>query len=133
MISQRLNDNANNKGDLMAKNSDDEFDFALWLQELGHGATNKQATEQLRKLITACAETGSKGSLTLTIKAGTAGGMAELKASIKSTIPQPPLPGGTYYVTPSGALATEDPRQLALPKKILDIQPVRTPPRGDAS
>ena len=102
-----------------------DFDFALWLQELGHGATNRQATEQLCKLVNACRETGKTGSLVITIKAGTSGGLAELSAAIKTTMPQPALPGGTYYVTEDGALVTEDPRQISMPAKILGPTPIR--------
>lgn len=111
----------------------ENFDFADWLQEFGHGATNKQATDRLRELVAACQETGQKGSLQLTIKVGTAGGLAELKASIKTTVPQSALPGGSYYVTKDGGLVTEDPRQAELPlAKKLDIAPIRGP-KGDAS
>jgi len=109
----------------------DDFEFALWLQEFGHGAANKQATDRLRRLITACEETGKTGSLQLTIKVGAQGGLAELKASIKTTEPQPALPGGSYFVTETGALVTEDPRQMSLPKKVLDMAPIRN--KGGAS
>lgn len=104
----------------------DDFDFATWLQEFGHGATNRQATELLRKLIPACQETGKAGSITLTIKVEAVAGLAELKASIKTTVPQSPLPGGSYYVTETGALVTEDPRQLSLPRKTLEPIPFHT-------
>lgn len=101
----------------------DDFDFAEWFQEFGHGSANKQATELLSKLIPACQETGKAGTLTLTIRVGAVGGLAELKASIKTTVPQSPLPGGSYYVTNTGALVTEDPRQLTLPRKTLEPIP----------
>lgn len=107
----------------------EDFDFALWLQEFGHGAANRQASEQLCQLIKACRETGKAGSLQITIKAGAADQLAELKASIKTTMPQPSLPGGSYYVTADGALVTEDPRQLNLPApRVLDLKPVK---KGD--
>jgi len=105
--------------------ADDEFEFAPWLQEFGHGSANKQATDRLRRLISACVETGKTGSMTIAIKVGSLGGLAELKISIKTTEPQPALPGGAYYVTDSGGLVTEDPKQLSLPKKVLDIAPIR--------
>jgi hypothetical protein len=107
----------------------DDFDFALWLQEFGHGAANKQAGDQLRQLVNACRETGKAGSLQLTIKVGAADQLAELKASIKTTCPQPSLPGGSYFVTSEGALVTEDPRQQKLPMpRALDIAPIK---KGD--
>jgi hypothetical protein len=103
----------------------DDFDFASWLQEFGHGATNKQATGLLQKLISACQETGKAGSIVLTIKVGAVGALAELKASIKTTVPQPELPGGSYYVTEAGALVTEDPRQTSMPRVVLEPVPFR--------
>lgn len=110
----------------------EDFDFALWLQEFGHGATNRQAGEQLARVVAACRETGKAGTLVLTLKVGAADNLAELKASIKTTLPQPSLPSGSYYVTEKGALVTEDPRQLQLPKKVLDIAPIRNRDKGDA-
>lgn len=104
----------------------DEFDFAEFIREFGHGATNKQAGVKLREVVMACALTGKKGSLTISIAIGAGGGLAELRASVKTTKPEPPLPGGSYFTTDAGALANEDPRQLTLPKKVLDAAPIRT-------
>lgn len=77
-------------------------------------------------MIAACASTGKKGGITLKIVCGSAGGLAELRASVTVTKPEPALPGGTYYTTETGALVNEDPRQMKLPAKVIDVQPVRT-------
>ncbi len=95
--------------------TDDDFDFALWLQEFGHGATNKQLGNVTREVLQACRDNGGKGTITLTLKVGAADGLAELHASVKVSKPMPALPGGSYFVTSEGALVTEDPRQAKLP------------------
>jgi hypothetical protein len=105
----------------------DGFNFAQWLEEFGHGATNKVASERLAEIVKACELTGQKGQLTIKIAVGAAGGLAELRAAIAFKRPEAPLPGGTYYTTSDGNLVDEDPRQLTLPAtKILDVQPFKT-------
>ncbi len=101
------------------------FDFAEFLAEFGKGATNRVASERMREIVQACIATGRKGSITIKLEVGAAGGVAELRAKISVTKPEPALPGGVYFTTDEGALVEEDPRQMKLPSKILDIQPVR--------
>lgn len=104
----------------------DEFNFADFLAEFGKGATNKVASQRMREIVKACTETGRKGAITIKIEVGAAGGVAELRAKISVTKPEPQLPGGVYFATDEGGLVEEDPRQMKLPAKILDIAPVRT-------
>lgn len=110
----------------------EDFNFADFLAEFGHGSTNRQASEKLKEIVQACRETGCKGSLTIKISVGTSGGggntLAELRAKITVTKPEASLPGSTYYVTDDGALVDEDPRQMKLPGKVLDMPPVRSIP-----
>lgn len=111
----------------------ERFDFAQWLEEFGHGATNKVLSERLAEIVHACEQTGQKGQLTLKIAIGAAGGLAELRASVAFKRPEAPLPGGTYYTTVDGALVDEDPRQLSLPTpKVIDVQPFKTVDGGKA-
>jgi hypothetical protein len=108
------------------------FDFATFLSEFGHGSTNKQASEKLQEIVRACRETGQKGALTIKISIDTSGGgantLAELRCSLSVKKPEPSLPGSTYYVTDGGALVDEDPRQMKLPGKVLDLPNVRSIP-----
>lgn len=104
----------------------DVFDFADFIKEFGHGAPNKQAGQRLQEIVQACTLTGRKGKLTMAIEVGAVGGIAELRCKISVTKPEPALPGGTYFATETGALVEEDPRQLKLPSKVLDVAPVRT-------
>lgn len=112
----------------MNKTPDAEpFDFSTFLSEFGHGATNRVASERLQEIVQACAQTGRKGKLTVTIEVGAAGGIAELRAKISVTKPEPALPGGTYFATDTGSLVEEDPRQLKLPVgRVIETAPVRT-------
>jgi hypothetical protein len=111
----------------MAKPDDEDFDFSKFLEEFGHGATNKQASDQLRKLVKACQETGRKGNMVLRFEVAAGAGpgaLAEFRASIKTTAPQPNLPGDTYYVGEDGTPVSNDPRQQTLPLKAIPINPL---------
>lgn len=102
------------------------FDFAEFLAEFGKGATNRVASQRLQEIVKACAETGRKGKIVITLEVGAAGGVAELRAKISVTKPEPQLPGGVYFATDNGGLVEEDPRQLKLPvAKVIDIAPVK--------
>ena len=105
---------------------DETFNFAEFLAEFGKGATNRVASERMREIVKACTETGRKGKITITLEVGAAGGIAELRAKITVTKPEPALPGGVYFANEDGGLVEEDPRQLKLPvAKVIDIQPVK--------
>lgn len=119
----------------MAKDTEPEaLDFADVIRDLGHGATNTQVSKLLADVTNACEETGGKGKIVLTISVETDGrGLASLAASAKATVPQPKLPGGTYYRTKTGGLVTEDPRQTTLGARILSIPGIKRPDDGGAS
>lgn len=103
---------------------DEQFDFAEWLAGFGLGATNRQLSKLLRETVVACEATGKKGSVTLKIAIGSASGIAQLAAEIKVKRPEPALPGGSYYVTESGGLVEDDPRQQKLP--VVSLPPSET-------
>lgn len=113
----------------MANNTNPDeplFDFAEFLAEFGKGATNRVASQRMREIVKACTETGRKGSITIKLEVGAVGGVAELRAKISVTKPEPALPGGVYFATEDGALVEEDPRQLKLPvAKIIDIGKIK--------
>jgi len=115
----------------MANDDDGALDFADVLRDLGHGAANKQASRLIAELVKACTETGGKGTLTLTVKVGAADGLAELAVTAKATVPQPKLPGGSYFATKTGGLVTEDPRQGKLPLRAIPLAPLRKLNRDD--
>lgn len=104
------------------------LDFADLIRDLGHGATNKQASKLVAETISACAATGGKGKIVMTITIGAGDGLAELAASVKATLPQPKLPAGTYYTTKTGELVTEDPRQTTFGAKVLAMPSVKRNP-----
>ncbi len=108
----------------------DALDFADVIRDLGHGATNTQAGKLLAELLNACDANGGKGKIVLTISVSASKGLAEIAATAKATVPQPKLPGGTYFKTADGRLVTEDPRQAKLPLKILNMPPIKN---GDPS
>ncbi len=113
----------------MSKNTNPEaeaFNFADFLAEFGKGTTNRVASERMREIVKACTETGRKGSITIKLEVGAVGGVAELRAKISVTKPEPALPGGVYFATEEGGLVEEDPRQLRLPTaRVIDLQPLK--------
>jgi hypothetical protein len=52
-------------------------------------------------------------------------GRAEIKTGIKVTTPDKKLPGAHFFATDEGSLVTQDPRQLQLPVRQLDIKPIK--------
>jgi hypothetical protein len=108
-----------------------ELDFADLIRDIGHGATNREASDLLREIALACQETGKQGTLTIKVTAEMSHqGIVELHAALTTKKPAAPLPGGSYYVTKSGGFVTEDPRQSSLPLTVLPVAPIRG--MGDA-
>lgn len=103
----------------------DDFTFTEFLAEFGHGATNQQAGDRMRSLVKACVEHSGKGKLVLTLDVKASDGLAEIKATLKTTEPQPGSASATYFATETGALVTEDPKQQTFPAKILKPTPIR--------
>lgn len=99
----------------------EERDFSQVLADFAHGSVNTQATAKLREVVAACTETGRKGSVTLKIDISSDGKLAEVRAHITSKKPEAALPGGVFFTTEDGELRDEDPRQLKLPTKVLDV------------
>lgn len=95
--------------------------FAEFLAEMAHGEVDKLATAKLREIVAASVETGQKGSVTITISVTAHAKLAEISAKIKTTKPEPKVPGQSYYTGADGALHNEDPRQLKLPAKVLNV------------
>lgn len=101
--------------------------FAELLAEMSHGEVDRLATRKLREIIKACQETGKKGSVTVTLAIGSDPRLCEIAASIKTTKPEPKVPGQSYYTDEDGNLHEEDPRQQKFPAKVIDVN--NGPPR----
>lgn len=106
-------------------NDDHAEDFGDLIKEFGYGSVNEQATKQLREVIAACKATSSKGSVTLKFSIAAKADLVSVSFALKSSKPEPALPGATYFAGDDGALTTSDPRQLKLPTKVLDVHNVR--------
>lgn len=105
--------------------TDEDFSFTDFLADFGHGATNQQLRERMQSLVRACTEHSGKGKLVLTFDVKGADGRAEIKASVKTTEPQPGSASATYFATETGALVTQDPKQTSIPARILEPTPIR--------
>ena len=89
--------------------------FADTLATIRYGELANDLSEQLNQLVTACVDTGKKGTLTLTLtlRPGKAGQL-EIVDDVKAKFP--PAERGTtlMFATPEGNLQREDPRQMSL-------------------
>lgn len=110
----------------MSNTNQNEKDFAEWLASFAKGSANAALTKRLAEVVQACRENSGKGSITLKLSIGCAGGMSEVKAKIAYSKPDPALPSAVFFSTEEGLLVEEDPRQLHLPApKVIDVAPVR--------
>lgn len=107
-----------------AKPEDVAATFSNFLEEIGHGQLNQVITERLHELVASCAESGEKGSitLTLTVEPEDKGRMAKIGAKLVTKKPEPKLMGGVFFAGSDGALHQEDPRQLSLPRGVHTIE-----------
>lgn len=89
-------------------------EFIEILSELDDGEVTRQLTDELPRMIAAVMATGKAGALTLKIAAKRDGGMAVIKASTTTKIPQAETNSTMFFSDTEGGLHREDPRQLTL-------------------
>lgn len=102
------------------KDGDVAEDFATFVAEFAHGTVNQQLGQKLREVIAACRAHGGKGAVAIKLGVAVKGDMASVTFSVKTSKPEPEMPGSIYFTTEDGALATSDPRQLKLPARVID-------------
>lgn len=102
------------------KDDDVAEDFAQFMAEFAHGSVNSSLSAQLRDVIATCRKNGGKGSVTIRLDVAIKGEMATIGLKVKTTKPEPEMPGQIFFTTEDGALATSDPRQLKLPTRVID-------------
>jgi hypothetical protein len=93
--------------------------FATALHEIAAGAAADRASRLLQELVTAVAETGKKGTLTVlvTVQPYKAGGTLDVTAKVTSKPPQDieAEVSGIFYHDKAGNLRRENPNQPPLP------------------
>lgn len=113
----------------MKPDTDSDFDFTEFIAEHDHGATNQLMGERMQRVVLAClnhkGSGKSKGKVNLTLEIVANDGRAQVTATITSTDPQPGSLTSTYFTTETGGLADENPRQTAMPARILKPTPIR--------
>lgn len=102
------------------KDDDVAADFAQFMAEFAHGSVNTELSERLRDVIATCRKNGGKGSVTIKLDVAIKGEMATVGIKVKTSKPEPEMPGSIFFTTEAGALATSDPRQLKLPTRVID-------------
>lgn len=89
--------------------------FREWLDEQRRGATHFELSEMLCEVVTAVAETGKKGSVTLKINVAPSGdGMVVVTDEVNAKTPEPDRSASLYFYDDYGRLSREDPRQQKL-------------------
>lgn len=88
--------------------------FSEVIAELAYGETDRQVAGALRRLVTACQETGKKGKVTFTIEVDPGDPIVTLSSKTTVTIPQPSAPATSFFVGDDGELSQQDPRQMTL-------------------
>lgn len=89
--------------------------FTDLLVTLRYGELLEELSQALNDLTNACAETGSKGALTLTLKLRPSkGGAIEISDEVKVKKPSFERGSTLMFPTPEGNLQREDPRQLQI-------------------
>ncbi|MGY6704915.1 hypothetical protein [Roseinatronobacter sp.] len=90
----------------------DELNFLEFLQSFRRGELLREANDQLEDLIRAVKDTGSKGSLTISLpfKINDAGQL-ECLPRVDSKPPRRALGTGIYFATDDGQLTRRDPDQ----------------------
>lgn len=89
--------------------------FTDTLNALRFGTLNDDLSAELNKLVSACANTGKVGELTLKIKLKPGkGGQIEVFDDIKVSAPKEERGSSIMFATPEGNLQREDPRQLQI-------------------
>jgi hypothetical protein len=98
--------------------------FAAVLQDLARGQVHTDLSTQLAELTAAVAETGRKGTITLTITVDLAGKGAEaltVAARVDAKPPRRPAPPTVFFADDAGNLTRYDPNQPTLPLRGLQL------------
>lgn len=89
--------------------------FADFLDEHRKGATHAELSKVLAEVVTAVADTGKKGSITLKIKVKSSGdGMVTIEDEIKSEAPEPDRSASMFFYDELGNVSRHDPSQTRL-------------------
>lgn len=91
--------------------------FLDTLRDLGQGVTHDELSEKLQELVSAIAETGKGGMLTLNIAikpTDNKSGAVVVAAEVKTKLPKLPAPASVFFISPDNNLQRQDPRQTAM-------------------
>lgn len=96
-----------------------DLNFLELLQTFRRGELLRQGDEQLEKIISAMAETGSDGELTIKLPFKfNKGGQIECTPKISAKIPQRVMGTGIYFADDDGRLTRRDPNQMDIEDEI---------------
>ncbi len=89
--------------------------FTTFLAEQGRGELLRELTDEMSKLVAACAELGKGGTLTLTLAVKpTETGTLEIADSVRAKLPTPKAKPSLWFADQRGGLHRRDPRQMEM-------------------
>jgi hypothetical protein len=115
----------------MAKIDGNERSFSKLLEGLGEGAFHAETSETLHKLTEtlfrhAVDFSKAKGTLTMTLSIEVdRDGVVSIDPDVKTKAPKPARTKGRYWLTATGDLARENPRQQKLPLREVSMPRTR--------
>jgi len=94
--------------------------------QLNNGAAVAELTSALTKILAAVRESGKPGSITftVTVKPASKGvtSVVMVESKIKTQLPEPDRGMTVFYLTDDNRLVRNDPRQQALPLRVVEIE-----------
>lgn len=101
--------------------------FTAWLLEQRRGGLAADLGEKLAEVAIAVAETGKKGTLSLTLEISPNGqGQVKISDKLAAKPPSADTPEAFFYVDAKGNLTRNDPRQPQLPGTVDELETRRS-------
>jgi hypothetical protein len=100
--------------------------FQETILQINNGATVAELSEALEKVVAAVRMAGKAGSVTLTLKVAPASkgstDVLMVESQVRTKLPEPERGISIFYATDDNHLVRNDPRQIQLPLRVVDIE-----------
>ncbi len=102
------------------------MNFPETILQLNNGAAVAELSAALAKVLAAVRESGKVGSITFTVTVKPASKgvthVVMVESQIKTKLPEPERGMTVFYLTEDNRLVRNDPRQQALPLRVVEIE-----------
>ena len=100
--------------------------FQETILQINNGATLAELSEALEKVVAAVRMAGKAGSITLTLKVAPASkgstDVLMVESQVRTKLPEPERGISIFYATDDNRLVRNDPKQIQLPLRVVDIE-----------